>query len=117
MGSYNPELKERTCIMYALIDKKTFPTPDILNEETLEQTEVLNNEIHEEHIMDMKDLQHMMMTNLGFVLIAIICASFLIPFAVFVSSQIFEKCCRMNEKAKRIDLKEKRVKPVKITTV
>merc|ERR1719391_1988889 len=57
--------------------------------------------------MDMMDLKHMMMTNLGCFLIAIICASFLIPIAVFISSQIIEKCCRVTKK-KKLNLKEEK---------
>merc|ERR1719419_769472 len=84
-------------------------TPDIL----IEETQVHNMEMRE-HDMDMMDLKHMMMTNLGCFLIAIICASFLIPIAVFISSQIIEKCCRVTKK-KKLNLKE--VKQIKVTTV
>merc|ERR1712029_768286 len=97
-------LSETTRIMYAPVNFINV-TPDILNEEAVEEAQVHNMEMRE-HDMDMMDLKHMMMTNLG---------SFLIPIAVFISSQIIEKCCRVTKKKKLI-LKEV-VKPMKVTTV
>ena len=110
--SVETRLSETTRIMYAPVNFINV-TPDILNEEAVEETQVHNMEMRE-HDMDMMDLKHMMMTNLGCFLIAIICASFLIPIAVFISSQIIEKCCRVTKK-KKLNLKE--VKPIKVTTV
>merc|ERR1712198_693476 len=104
-------LSETTRIMYAPVNFINV-TPDILNEEAVEEAQVHNMEMRD-HDMDMMDLKHMMMTNLGCFLIAIICASFLIPIAVFISSQIIEKCCRVTKKKKL----KKEVKPIKVTTV
>merc|ERR1712131_55310 len=111
MGVETRLFRSNTYIMYAPVNFINV-TPDILNEEAVEETQVHNMEMRE-HDMDMMDLKHMMMTNLGCFLIAIICASFLIPIAVFISSQIIEKCCRVTKKKKL----KKEVKPIKVTTV